>query len=180
MSNQLTVEAAKKRGQGKGEKHLSNKYNFAGPGTEFRARMKGSDFYENLMKQAGRKVVGTKPYNKPYDAIDGCGLIHDKVYARPDATAADVQKADRDFQKCVVKALKEGKAPGLGNKARAAVALVGFEGKLAIENAGLVRKGSFADGGDKQSVLGQKLTRAAGLGKKALGGVRKAVKRSIM
>ena len=132
------------------------------------------------MKDAGRKLVGTKPYNKPYDAIDGCGLIHDKVYAKPDAPAAEVQKADKDFHKCVVKALKDGKAPGLGNKARAAVALVGFEGKLAIENAGLVRKGSFADGGDKQSVLGQKLSRAAGLGKKALGGVKKAVKRTIM
>ena len=79
-----------------------------------------------------------------------------------------------------MKALKDGKAPGLGNKARAAVALVGFEGKLAIENAGLVRKGSFADGGDKQSVLGQKLTVAAGLGKKALGGGKKAFKRTIM
>ena len=178
MSNQLTVEAAKKRGNV--ERHLSSKYNFAGPGTEFRARMKGSDFYEKLMKDAGRKVVGTKPYNKPYDAIDGCGIIHDKVYARPDATAAEVQKADREFQKCVVKALKDGKAPGLGNKARAAVALVGFEGKLAIENAGLIRKGSFASGGDKQSVLGQKISRAAGLGKKALGGVKKAVKRTIM
>ena len=99
MSNQLTVEAAKKRGNR--ERHLSNKYNFAGPGTEFRARMKGSDFYEKLMKDAGRKVVGTKPYNKPYDAIDGCGLIHDKVYAKPDATGAEVQKADKDFQKCV-------------------------------------------------------------------------------
>jgi len=178
MSNQLTVEAAKKRGNV--ERHLSNKYNFAGPGTEFRARMKGSDFYEKLMKDAGRKVVGTKPYNKPYDAIDGCGIIHDKVYARPDATAAEVQKADREFQKCVLKAVKDGKAKGVGNKLRAAVSLAGFEGKLAIENVGLVRKGSFASGGDKQSVLGQKLSRAAGIGKKALGGVKKAVKRSIM
>ena len=178
MSNQLTVEAAKKRGNR--ERHLSNKYNFAGPGTEFRARMKGSDFYEKLMKDAGRKVVGTKPYDKPFDAIDGCGLIHDRVYAKPDATGAEVQKADRDFQKCVMKAVKEGKAKGVGNKLRAAVSLAGFEGKLAIENVGLVRKGSIADGGDKQSVLGQKLSRAGGLGKKALGGVKKAVKKSIM
>ena len=171
-----TVEEAKKRGP---ERHLTNKYNFAGPGTEFRARMKGSDFYENLMKEAGRKVVGTKPYNKPYDAIDGCGLIHDKVYAKPDATGAEVQKADKDFQKCVLKAVKDGKAQGVGNKLRAAVSLVGFEGKLAIENAGLVRKGSIADGGDKQSVLGQKLSRAGGLGMKALGGIKKAVKKVI-
>ena len=49
-----TLEEAKKRGP---ERHLTNKYNFAGPGTFYEARMKGSDFYENLMKEAGRKVV---------------------------------------------------------------------------------------------------------------------------
>jgi len=150
----FTPEFAKKRGP---ERHLSGKYNFAGPGTEFRARMKGSDFYENLMKKSGRKVVGTRPYNKPYDAIDGCGIVHDRVYAQPSATGAQVQAADRDFQKCVIKAVKDGKAEGVGNKARAAVALIGFEGKLAIENIGLVRKGSKSDGGDKQSTLGKKL-----------------------
>jgi len=160
-----TPAMAKKRGP---ERHLSGKYNFAGPGTEFRARMKGSDFYENLMKQAGRKVVGTKPYNKPYDAIDTCGIIHDRVYANKNATGAEVQKADRDFQKCVIKAIKDGKAEGLGNKARATVALLGFEGKLAIENVGLVRKGSKSDGGDKQSILGQKVGAAlTSLGNKA-------------
>jgi len=161
----FTAAMAKKRGP---ERHLSGKYNFAGPGTEFRSRMKGSDFYENLMKQAGRQVVGTKPYNKPYDAIDTCGIIHDRVYANKNATGAEVQKADRDFQKCVIKAIKDGKAQGLGNKARATVALLGFEGKLAIENVGLVRKGSKSDGGDKQSVLGQKVGAAlSSLGKKA-------------
>ena len=51
-----TVEEAKKRGR---ENHLTNKYNFAGPGTMYAARMKGSEFYENLMKDAGRRVVGT-------------------------------------------------------------------------------------------------------------------------
>ena len=166
MNKELTPEAAKKRGNR--ERHLSNKYNFAGPGTEFRARMKGSDFYENLMKQAGRKVVGTKPYDKPFDAIDACGLTHDKVYAKPEATGAQVQQADRDFQKCVKKAVADGKAEGVGNKLRAAVAVAGFEGKLAIENLGLVRKGSIADGGEKRSVLGQKVgAMATSLGNKA-------------
>ena len=42
-----TVEEAKKRGP---ERHLTSSYNFAGPGTFYAARMKGSDFYENLMK----------------------------------------------------------------------------------------------------------------------------------
>lgn len=167
----FTVAQAKKRGP---ERHLSGNYNFAGPGTEFRARKKGSDFYEELMKKSGRKVVGTKPYNKPYDAIDGCGLVHDTVYAKKNATGAEVQKADRDFQKCVVKAIKDGKAEGVGNKLRAAVSLVGFEGKLAGENLGLVRKGSIADGGDKHSVLGQKVGAAiTSIGEKAKAAVKK-------
>jgi len=167
----FTVAQAKKRGP---ERHLSGKYNFAGPGTEFRARMKGSDFYENLMKKSGRKVVGTHPYNKPFDAIDGCGLVHDTVYAKKNATGAEVQKADRDFQKCVVKAIKDGKAEGVGNKLRAAVSLVGFEGKLAGENLGLARKGSVADGGDKKSVLGQKVSGViTSIGKKALHAVKR-------
>jgi len=47
------------------ERHLTNKYNFAGPGTEYAARMKGSDFYEKKMKEEGKPIVGTKPYNVP-------------------------------------------------------------------------------------------------------------------
>ena len=37
----LSAKEAKKRGP---ERHLTKNYNFAGPGTEFRARMKGSVF----------------------------------------------------------------------------------------------------------------------------------------
>ena len=59
--DEFSGEEAKKRGP---EKHLTNKYNYAGPGTEYRARMKGSAFYEKMMNDAGRKLVGTKPYNK--------------------------------------------------------------------------------------------------------------------
>ena len=36
-----TIEEAKKRGP---ERHLTNKYNFAGPGTFYEARMRGSQF----------------------------------------------------------------------------------------------------------------------------------------
>ena len=54
----FTGPAAKKRGP---ERHLTKNYNFAGPGTEYFARMKGSDFYEKLMKDAGRPLVGSKP-----------------------------------------------------------------------------------------------------------------------
>ena len=61
------------------ERHLTNKYNFAGPGTEYAARMKGSDFYEKKMKDEGKPVVGTKPYNVPINKLDSCAKIHDTL-----------------------------------------------------------------------------------------------------
>ena len=145
----MNVEEAKKRGP---ERHLTKNYNFAGPGTFYKARMKGSDFYEKLMKDSGRPVVGTKPYNKPYDKLDGCGKIHDKVYADPNATAAQVKQADRDFQKC---AQKVPITDGLTDKLRSIAARAGFEGKIALESAGVLRKGSFADGGDDKGKYGK-------------------------
>ena len=80
-----TLEEAKSRGP---ERHLTSAYNFAGPGTFYEARMRGSDFYENLMKEAGRKVVGTKPYNKPINKVDACAKIHDATYIDKNASAA--------------------------------------------------------------------------------------------
>jgi len=138
-------DAVKKRGP---ERHLTKNYNFAGPGTEYKARMKGSDFYEKMMKDAGRPLVGTKPYNKPYDALDGCGLIHDKVYANKNATAAQVKEADRQFQKCAQKITFE--KDGVKDKLRSIAARAGFEGKIALESVGILRGGSFASGGDKK------------------------------
>ena len=140
-----STDAVKKRGP---ERHLTKDYNFAGPGTEYKARMKGSAFYEKMMKDAGRALVGTKPYNKPFDKLDGCGYIHDKVYANPKATAAHVKEADRDFQKCAQKITFE--KDGVKDKLRSIAARAGFEGKIALESAGVLRKGSFAKGGGKK------------------------------
>ena len=148
----FTAKAAKKRGP---ESHIGPGYNFAGPGTEFRARMKGSDFYENMMKKAGRKPGGTKPYNKPKDNLDKCGVEHDRVYARKAATAAQVKQAARVFQECAKKINFE--KDGISTKLRSLAARAGFEGKIAIESLGVVRKGSFSSGGDKQSTFGKKL-----------------------
>ena len=169
---EFTTAEVKKRGP---ERHLTSNYNFAGPGTEFKARMKGSDFYEKMMRDAGRKPVGTKPYNKPYDKLDACGLVHDRLYANPNATAAQVKEADRVFQKCASKITLSD--DGLTDKLRSIASRVGFEGKIALEATGLIRKGSFADGGDKQSTLGAKATGVVSLGKKAMSVVRKGVKR---
>ena len=168
-----TIEDVKKKGP---ERHLTNKYNFAGPGTFYAARMKGSDFYENLMKEAGKKVVGTKPYNVPINKLDACAKIHDKTYNDPNAGPAAVQQADRIFQNCIGK-IKP--SDGIEQKLLAVAAKKGFDAKLLAENVGLVRKGSFADGGAKHSVLGQKIKGAVGLGKKALGSVGKTIKQTI-
>ena len=141
--DEFSGEEAKKRGP---ERHLTNKYNFAGPATEYAARMKGSDFYEKMMTDAGRKLIGTKPYNKPINKLDGCAKIHDKVYNNPKATAAMVKEADRVFQKCA-----KGKgAKGVEEKLLSVAARAGFEGKIALESAGVLRKGSFASGGNKK------------------------------
>ena len=165
-----TVEEAKKRGP---ERHLTSKYNYAGPGTFFKARQQGSDVYEKLMKDAGRKLVGTKPYDKPINKLDTCAVSHDRVYSNPKSTAAQVQQADRVFQNCISK-IKV--SDGVEEKFLAVAGKAGFDAKLAAESTGLVRKGSLSDGGAKQSTLGAKMSGAVGLGKKALGGVKLGLK----
>ena len=166
-----TVEEVKKRGP---ERHLTSSYNFAGPGTFYAARMKGSDFYENLMKEAGKKVVGTKPYDIPINKLDSCAKTHDKVYNNPNASASQVQQADRVFQDCISK-IKV--SDGISEKLLAVAAKKGFDAKLLAENVGVVRKGSFADGGAKHSALGMKVKGAVGLGKKTVGNIKKGVKK---
>tara|TARA_R100001594_G_scaffold3518_8_gene13135 strand:- start:562 stop:1104 length:543 start_codon:yes stop_codon:yes gene_type:complete len=152
------IAGAKKRGP---ERHLSKQYNFAGPGTEYAARMRGSDYYEALMKAAGRPIIGTKPYNKPFDKVDSCGLPHDKVFNDPNASAAEVQKADAVFQKCTLKAAQDTDVPD--ERLRGIFAAGGFELKKRLEDAALLRKGSWAAGGESHT---QQLIR---LGKKQAG-----------
>lgn len=165
-----SVEEAKKLGR---ENHLTNKYNFAGPGTFYAARMRGSDFYENLMKESGRRIVGTKPYNIPINKLDSCAKIHDKTYNNPKATGDQVQTADRVFQDCIGKIkVSDGIQQSLLSKA----AIAGFDAKLAAEKTGVVRKGSLADGGDKQSGLGKKISSVASIGKKASSVIKKGIK----
>ena len=174
----FTGPAAKKRGP---ERHLTKNYNFAGPGTEYFARMKGSDFYEKMMKAAGRPLVGSKPYDKPYDNLDKCGVAHDAVYARKDATPAQVKQADREFQKCAQE-VSVGK-DGVSVKLRSLAARAGFEGKIALEGAGLLRKGSFASGGEKKGKvkgfigqeLGKKPLLVHSLGQKILHAAKKGI-----
>ena len=168
-----TLKDATSRGP---ERHLTSAYNFAGPGTFYEARMRGSDFYENLMKEAGRKVVGTKPYNKPINKVDACAKIHDATYIDKNASAAKVKAADVVFQNCVSKVKP---SDGIPQFILAKAAKIGFAGKIKTEDAGVIRKGSFAAGGNKQSALGQKVKGAVGLGKKAARSITKGIKRII-
>tara|TARA_Y100001937_G_C6990912_1_gene272045 strand:- start:8 stop:547 length:540 start_codon:yes stop_codon:yes gene_type:complete len=160
------IKAAKKRGP---ERHLTKKYNFAGPGTEYAARMKGSDYYEGLMKAAGRPVIGTKPYNKPFDKVDACGVPHDKVFNDPKATSAEIRKADDVFQQCALKAAQDTDVDN--ERLRGILAAGGFEVKKRLEDVGVLRKGSFAAGGESRA------SHVARLGKNAItGGLGKKVK----
>ena len=140
------IKGAKKRGP---ERHLSKKYNFAGPGTEYAARMKGSDYYEGLMKAAGRPVIGTKPYNKPFDKVDSCGLPHDKVFNDPNATSSEIRRADEVFQQCALKAAQDTDIPD--ERFRGIFAAGGFELKGRLEDAAILRRGSFAQGGESRA-----------------------------
>ena len=88
------VNKAKSRGN---EKHLTDQYNFAGPGTFFHAWQQGSDYYEKLMWATGHKIIGTKPYNRPYNDLDKCAITHDRAYDNPNLSPTQIQKADKTF-----------------------------------------------------------------------------------
>ena len=142
------VKNAKSRGN---EKHLTNQYNFAGPGTFFHARQQGSDYYEKLMRATGHKVMGTKPYNKPFNDLDKCAVTHDTAYDNPNLSPAQIQKADKTFQSCIGKIKNPDRQQALLIKG----AQKGFSAKLKAENVGLMKKGSLSDSASKESTSGQ-------------------------
>ena len=142
------VKKAKSRGN---EKHLTNQYNFAGPGTFFHARQQGSDYYEKLMRATGHKVMGTKPYNKPFNDLDKCAVTHDTAYDNPNLSPAQIQKADKTFQTCIGKIKNPDRQQALLIKG----AQKGFSAKLKAENVGLMKRGSLSDSASKESTSGQ-------------------------
>jgi hypothetical protein len=142
------VKKAKSRGN---EKHLTNQYNYAGPGTFFHARQQGSDYYEKLMKATGHKVIGTKPYNKPFNALDKCAVTHDRAYDNPNLSPAQIQKADKTFQSCIGNIKNPDRQQALLIKG----AQKGFSLKLKAEDVGIMKKGSLSDSASKESTSGQ-------------------------
>ena len=142
------VKKAKSRGN---EKHLTNQYNYAGPGTFFHARQQGSDYYEKLMRATGHKVMGTKPYNRPFNDLDKCAVTHDRAYDNPNLSPAQIQKADKTFQSCIGNIKKPDRQQALLIKG----AQKGFSLKLKAENVGIMKKGSLSDSASKESTSGQ-------------------------
>ena len=127
-----------------------------------------------MKKEAVKKVDGTKPNDIPIKKLDASAKTHDSVYNNPSAGPAAVQQADKIFQNCISK-IKV--SDGISEKLLAVAAKRGFDAKLLAENVGVVRKGSFADGGAKHSALGMKVKGAVGLGKKTVGNIKKGVKK---
>ena len=65
--------------------------------------MLGSDFYKNMMINAGRKPVGTEPYNIPINELDRCAYEHDAVFSRNNNSEKNIRDADIKFRECASK-----------------------------------------------------------------------------
>ena len=65
--------------------------------------MLGSDFYKNMMINAGRKPVGTAPYNIPINELDRCAYEHDAVFSRNNNSEKSIRDADIKFRECASK-----------------------------------------------------------------------------
>ena len=65
--------------------------------------MLGSDFYKNMMISAGRKPVGTEPYNIPINELDRCAYEHDAVFSKNNNTEKSIRDADIKFRECASK-----------------------------------------------------------------------------
>ena len=65
--------------------------------------MIGSDFYKQMMISAGRKPVGTEPYNIPINELDRCAYEHDAVFSRNNNAEKNIRDADIKFRECASK-----------------------------------------------------------------------------
>jgi len=53
-----------------------------------------------MMISAGRKPVGTEPYNIPINELDRCAYNHDAVFSRNNNTEKNIRDADIKFREC--------------------------------------------------------------------------------
>lgn len=122
---------------------LPSKYNYAGPGTYFHARQKGSDYYKALMKHLGKPLVGTEPYDKPYNKLDAAAMAHDAVYANKNATTEEIRRSDE----AIIRAAKNiDVSDGLDQFILAQATIIGFNVKGGGENIGFFPRGWLANG----------------------------------
>ena len=151
---QLTVEDIKKAPR---EKHIPG-YNYCGPATKYTARTSGK--YAQLMDKAGKTKIGTAPYNRPKNKLDRACKAHDKTFGLKNASGDVVRRADRLLIQRAYKISKDSSKPK-AERAAAGAVVAGIGGKVALEKMGIIRKGSFAQGGDKEAKLKTKVKAGA-------------------
>lgn len=107
--------------------------------------MRGSDFYKDMMQKAGRKPVGTEPYDQPINHLDACAMEHDRVFSDPLTTKQQARDADRMFLKCLY---SEPRPYSVYVWARASVANMAarfaISTKMTAEDLGFINKGAFS------------------------------------
>ena len=138
------------------EHHFSGfytSYNFLGPNTEFEARMIGSDFYEMIMTRAGLQLVGTKPYDKPINAIDACAMRHDAVFSKLDVNIAEAEEADKKFIECVWASNLEGPEDWFVKYLAWSI----ISTKRIAESVGILPRGSFSRADNAEGLTGEDL-----------------------
>ena len=97
---------------------------------------------EEMMKEAGKKPIGTKPYGQPRDKLDKACMKHDKAYNEEDRTLESVRKADEELISEADKIRKQSKSLKERLASMAVNKLMGA--KVKLEDKGIMKKGSFA------------------------------------
>lgn len=149
-SGNLLLESEIKKGK---ERHLSG-YNFCGPGTKLRSRFAGK--YEELMDKYKKTKVGRAPYDKPVNNLDAACKRHDIAFSKKGLSAAKVRQADSDLIRAA-KSIQNNTRVDKQQRKDARKVRYGIRGKVLAEDVGILRKGSFSSGGEKESKLKQKV-----------------------
>lgn len=136
-SHMPTIEELKKAPR---ELHIPT-YNYCGPKTQYALRKSGK--YQEMMKKAGKKPIGTKPYGNPKNSLDRACFEHDSAYSSDDRTIESIRKADIKLQNEASKIAKKSK--NILEKGSAFVVSKTMSGKKILEDLGVMKEGSFAD-----------------------------------
>jgi len=160
------------------ERHLKG-YNYCGPGTKLKSRQAGE--YERLMKKYNKKPVGTKPYGKPSNVLDAACKRHDIAFSIPNLPAGKVRKADKNLI-TAAKSIQNNPRVPKNIRKDARKVRYGIRGKVLLEDVGVMRKGAFSSGGEKESKLKQFAKKKAkeAIKEKAKDVIKRGLKKAIM